>query len=75
MSNSVRSLEQVQQEHNNTAFRVGVVNYQIRCLKDELSVLYPKMLVLNEEGAAIMKAQKESNNAEVTPQPTVAPAI
>ncbi len=59
-----RTLEVVQQEHNNVAFEVGIVNYQISCLNQKLDVLYPKMLALNEEGAKLMK---EKNNGS---QPT-----
>lgn len=59
---TTRTIEQVQQEHNNVAFRVGVVNYQIKCLEDELAVLYPRMLLLNEEGAKLMEAAKKSQD-------------
>lgn len=53
------TLKELEQEHNNTAFLVGVKNYQIKCLQDELAVLYPKMLILNEKGAELQKLEKE----------------
>ena len=53
------TLKELEQEHNNTAFLVGVKNYQIKCLQDELAVLYPKMILLNEKGAELQKLEKE----------------
>jgi hypothetical protein len=59
------TLKELEQEHNNTAFLVVVKNYQIKCLQDELAVLYPKMLLLNEKGAELQKLEKEKEPEKV----------
>lgn len=61
------TLAELEQEHSNTAFMVGVKNYQIKCLQDELTVLYGKMLILNEKGAELQKDKAAEVKSEARP--------
>lgn len=59
---NMRTLEAVHQEHNQTAYEIGVERYKIECANTLINELLTKMLALNEEGAAIMKETKENES-------------
>lgn len=71
-----RVLEEVQKEHNQTAFQAGIIGYQIDCLKREQNILHTKLLNLNEEGAAIQKLAADAKfAAEKSVQNETTPAV
>lgn len=64
-----RTLEQVQNEHNQTAFQLGIETYRIKCAEENIKKLLDKMLILNEEGAKLMKEKENESKSSAGNQP------
>jgi hypothetical protein len=68
----LRKLDDIVQEHNNTAYHLGVAQYNIRLLEQEAVNLHAKLRALNQE-AKVRKDYDAANPAPAVPQ--VAPQV
>lgn len=59
---NMRTLEVIQNEHNQIMFQIGVERYRVQCSEKNIEQLLVKALAINEEGAAAMKEQKENES-------------
>ena len=59
----LRKLEEIIQEHNNTAYHLGVAQYNIRLLEQEAVNLHAKLRSLNQEA----KVRKDYDTANPPP--------
>lgn len=70
MSDNKRSVQEIQADYSNTCARAGHVQYQMRNLEKDLSLINEQLQSLNFEAAAAARAEQEAAKA---PEPEAGP--
>ena len=64
MSESKRSLEDIQKDYTQACAKLGQAQYQVKCIEGDIAALYTHLSDLNAEASALTKALAEAKAAE-----------